>query len=196
MPLASSLIVFPGEDPIKGTGNRIANDVRRVWRCPDCGRDRKFPGTVVSARCACTSTKPWMKLIAEPQQRGFLVPRLIEPAVIPSPPDSETDPSETETIVEKTPETQPITPSTEQPVEIVSAPLPAESIAEASDLQSVDTVSPETPTTTSQPGSQPGEKESAPSDTGPGPSGTDSTGKKKRRKRNRGRRRKRPESDS
>jgi hypothetical protein len=55
---------------MKGPGNRVRHDVRRVWQCPACGRREKTGGQVVCLRCNCgtagTATDPpWMQLIED-----------------------------------------------------------------------------------------------------------------------------------
>jgi len=53
--------------PMKGPGMRLDLDVRRVWRCPECGVERRTSGdrTIVSCH-ACKQTR-WMTLV-EPQR--------------------------------------------------------------------------------------------------------------------------------
>ena len=53
---------------MKGPGSRIDLDVRRVWRCPVCGRRAKAEGGVTSKRCFCTPEGTWMKLVEERRQ--------------------------------------------------------------------------------------------------------------------------------
>lgn len=56
---------------IKGPGLRIDLDVRRVWECSRCGRQRKYSGDVVARLCHCSaedrSDGVWMHLI-EPRR--------------------------------------------------------------------------------------------------------------------------------
>ncbi|SFI04861.1 hypothetical protein [Planctomicrobium piriforme] len=48
---------------MRGPTVRIKYDVRRLWRCPACGKERKVPATETSVRCNCSSAPPLMKLI-------------------------------------------------------------------------------------------------------------------------------------
>jgi hypothetical protein len=55
---------------MKGPGNRIRHDVRRIWECPACGRREKTSGQVVCLRCNCVATgeppsPPWMRLVED-----------------------------------------------------------------------------------------------------------------------------------
>jgi hypothetical protein len=50
---------------MKGPGYRHDLDVRRVWRCPACQRERKVPGDVTQVRCGCQSAGQWMELVGE-----------------------------------------------------------------------------------------------------------------------------------
>ena len=52
---------------IKGPGLRLNLDVRRLWECPKCGRQRKLSGDVVSQFCRCGGESggdgAWMRLL-------------------------------------------------------------------------------------------------------------------------------------
>lgn len=48
---------------MKGPGQRLGLDVRRVWECPACRRRRKTGGETVALRCDCTDNGTWMKLV-------------------------------------------------------------------------------------------------------------------------------------
>lgn len=48
---------------MKGPGFRRDLDVRRVWRCPDCGRERRVTGQVTSLRCDCQPEGRWMIIV-------------------------------------------------------------------------------------------------------------------------------------
>lgn len=50
---------------MKGPGYRHDLDVRRVWRCPACQRERKLPGDVTVVRCGCQPAGVWMELVGE-----------------------------------------------------------------------------------------------------------------------------------
>ena len=53
---------------MRGPGLRLKIDVRRVWRCPQCGKQRRVAATEVVVRCTCNPSQPQMQLI-EPQRR-------------------------------------------------------------------------------------------------------------------------------
>jgi hypothetical protein len=69
---------------MKGPGLRIDLDVRRMWRCPRCGRTVRTAGKVVSQRCQCAESGVWMRLDQPPQRAPFVAPAR-EP--IPDDPD-------------------------------------------------------------------------------------------------------------
>lgn len=76
-----------GVASMKGPGNRIDLDVRRLWKCPRCGDERKASGDIAAKPCArpeCGGT--WMKLV-EPLRKPVLryTPPPHEP--IPDDPD-------------------------------------------------------------------------------------------------------------
>ena len=53
---------------MKGPGLRIELDVRRTWRCPRCGGERRAGAHVTSLTCSCAPDKPQMQLV-EGQRR-------------------------------------------------------------------------------------------------------------------------------
>ncbi len=55
-------------DNMRGPGYRNDLDVRRLWRCPSCGNERKLAGDVTTVACHCGSRPTLMELI-EPQRR-------------------------------------------------------------------------------------------------------------------------------
>lgn len=72
---------------MKGPGIRIDLDVRRLWRCPRCGDERKATGTLtarVCPRAECAGV--WMKLI-EPLRKPVL--RYVAPPHVPIPEEPE-----------------------------------------------------------------------------------------------------------
>jgi hypothetical protein len=72
---------------MKGPGNRIDLDVRRLWKCPRCGDERKATGTVSTKNCLrpeCAGAG--MKLV-EPLRKPVL--RYTPPAHVPIPDDPE-----------------------------------------------------------------------------------------------------------
>lgn len=40
---------------MRGPAYKITGDVRRTWRCPRCGRERKLSGDVTTVECECGS---------------------------------------------------------------------------------------------------------------------------------------------
>jgi hypothetical protein len=56
-------------DSMRGPGFRNDLDVRRLWRCPSCGTERKIAGDVTTVACHCGSRPTLMELI-EPQRRS------------------------------------------------------------------------------------------------------------------------------
>ncbi len=48
---------------MKGPGMRLDLDVRRLWRCPSCGAERRTSGDRTVLRCAACSDHPLMALI-------------------------------------------------------------------------------------------------------------------------------------
>ncbi len=49
---------------MRGPGVRLDLDVRRVWRCPQCQRERRLAGDITAVRCPC-GTGAWMQIVAE-----------------------------------------------------------------------------------------------------------------------------------
>lgn len=62
---------------MKGPGNRIDLDVRRIWKCSRCGRVAKYLGDVVALRCSCGAEPTWMQLSDAPRR-----PRAVQHAVV------------------------------------------------------------------------------------------------------------------
>lgn len=52
-------------DAMKGPGYRRDLDVRRVWRCPACGAERRLSGEYTSVRCGCRPEGVWMQIVSE-----------------------------------------------------------------------------------------------------------------------------------
>lgn len=48
---------------MRGPQIRQRYDIRRLWRCPECGYERRAPASVTSLRCHCRSEAPLMRLI-------------------------------------------------------------------------------------------------------------------------------------
>lgn len=56
---------------MRGAGQRLDNDVRRLWRCATCGVERKVGAQVTTVRCQCAG-RPAMKLVeAMRRERPF-----------------------------------------------------------------------------------------------------------------------------
>lgn len=53
---------------MRGPGYRNDLDVRRLWRCPSCGNERRLAGDVTTVACHCGSRPTLMELI-ESQRR-------------------------------------------------------------------------------------------------------------------------------
>lgn len=53
---------------MRGPGLRVKLEIRRLWRCPRCGYERRAPGWETTVRCHCTAAEPLMQLI-ESQRR-------------------------------------------------------------------------------------------------------------------------------
>lgn len=69
---------------MKGPRNRTVLDVRRVWKCAHCGKERRLPDDVTSMLCLCQSPPVWMTIVAE--RTGRLPPsRVTLPERIPFP---------------------------------------------------------------------------------------------------------------
>lgn len=58
---------------MKGPGLRANLDVRRVWRCPRCGRVARTPGAVTAVRCGCAD-ETWMQLQPPVKREPFRPP--------------------------------------------------------------------------------------------------------------------------
>ncbi|REJ70937.1 MAG: hypothetical protein DWQ34_23735 [Planctomycetota bacterium] len=107
---------------MRGPGMRLDYDMRRTWRCPACGSERKAGGRVTSLPCRCSGDEVWMKLIEVRRWRPP-DPKPIDPYV-----DFEF--SEEEAAPE--PKPAPIVTPPEEPQDNVVAPSPAsESPAES-----------------------------------------------------------------
>ena len=52
---------------MRGPGYRLDLDVRRVWRCPQCGKERRLGGEVTAVACACGKA---MQIAGEPRPHG------------------------------------------------------------------------------------------------------------------------------
>ena len=124
---------------MRGPGYKLSGDVRRTWRCPSCGCERKLSGEITTLICGCKEGA-WMQISAErtmvprPLQRPSDVERHpidfgIEPnAPAPARPEATIIKSaisqETELIVE-------ITEFESSPTPIESTPNPLNESAKA-----------------------------------------------------------------
>lgn len=50
---------------MRGPGFRRDLDVRRLWRCPGCGVERRLSGEHTSLRCHCRPEGVWMQIVGE-----------------------------------------------------------------------------------------------------------------------------------
>ena len=52
---------------MRGPSGRLKHRIRRLWRCPQCGREEWTDGRVVNRACRCTPADAahpvWMTLI-------------------------------------------------------------------------------------------------------------------------------------
>lgn len=58
---------------MRGPGYKLTGDVRRQWRCPLCGSERKLQGDITSLMCGCRDGA-WMQIVSE----QILVPRPLQ----------------------------------------------------------------------------------------------------------------------
>ena len=65
---------------MRGPGQRLRIDVRRLWKCPQCGYERHAPANETTVRCHCDKNEYWMKLV-EPQRIVRDPPVELEPYV-------------------------------------------------------------------------------------------------------------------
>ncbi len=56
---------------MKGPGLRNDLEIRRTFRCPQCGRTVLKLGDVVSMTCSCAEPPVWMLIQPDPQKRQF-----------------------------------------------------------------------------------------------------------------------------
>ncbi len=62
---------------MKGPGMRLDLDIRRVWRCPACGREMRSEGKEVGRMCGCTKEGVAMRLVELPRPKPVV--RIPEP---------------------------------------------------------------------------------------------------------------------
>ena len=68
---------------MKGPGLRVRFDVRRLWRCPQCGRTSLETGDVVSVPCLCADPQVWMQLVPQPKPERPQFARIVIPEDAP-----------------------------------------------------------------------------------------------------------------
>jgi hypothetical protein len=76
---------------MKGPGERLKYDFRRVWECPVCRHRERTGGDVTYRLCACQRKlepmqRAWMRLVHEGGRRGD-APKFEPPAAAESPAD-------------------------------------------------------------------------------------------------------------
>lgn len=94
---------------MRGPGYKLSLDVRRVWRCPACGYERKASGQLTSLRCRCPAA-PFMQLAGEPRFQR-LQNRPLNPYVSA---DEILGPAETTAVVEAATAPDPVATDTEE----------------------------------------------------------------------------------
>ena len=60
---------------MKGPGHKQKLDVRRTWKCPVCGRERKLQGDVTTLMCDCRDGGVFMAIVTE----KIVAPRPFQP---------------------------------------------------------------------------------------------------------------------
>ncbi len=70
---------------MKGPGQRIDLDVRRIWKCPQCGKTRKLGGEITSVRCNCRREDVWMQLV-EVEEDSATSPEPVDESPAPQTP--------------------------------------------------------------------------------------------------------------
>lgn len=108
---------------MRGPGIRLKLDVRRRWRCPQCGSERKLPASVTSVRCSCTPEAPFLSII-EGQRRSRPDPEPLDPYLEFELEEETPVPA---AVVAVEPQA-PVEPAPDEaPAESVAGPTPAES---------------------------------------------------------------------
>ncbi|QDU38150.1 hypothetical protein Mal4_24730 [Maioricimonas rarisocia] len=93
---------------MKGPGLRLDLEVRRLWRCPTCGVERRVPARQVTVTCGCTDSGTFMQLI-EPKRAVRAEPPPLDPFL-----DIELEPSERR---QRPPEVETVSETVEAPPE-------------------------------------------------------------------------------
>ena len=60
---------------MKGPGHKQKLDVRRTWKCPACGNERKLQGDVTTLMCDCREGGTFMAIVTE----KIVAPRPYQP---------------------------------------------------------------------------------------------------------------------
>ena len=60
---------------MKGPGHKQKLDVRRTWKCPACGKERKLPGNMTTLLCDCREGSTFMAIVTE----KIVAPRPYQP---------------------------------------------------------------------------------------------------------------------
>ena len=60
---------------MKGPGHKQKLDVRRTWKCPACGKERKLPGDMTTLLCECREGGTFMAIVME----KIVAPRPYQP---------------------------------------------------------------------------------------------------------------------
>lgn len=68
---AAELPLSMGRRAVKGPGLRNDLEIRRTFRCPQCGRTVLKLGDVVSQTCPCTEPPVWMQIQPEVKKAPF-----------------------------------------------------------------------------------------------------------------------------
>lgn len=175
---------------MKGPGLRLDLEVRRLWRCPKCGLERRVPDREVTVICDCTESGTFMQLIepkrtvrAEPPPLDPFLDIELEPSSrrppAPEPqPQGEPDAAPTEPVLET---------SAAQVPQTAEAPPPEAAPSEATSTETADAA-------TIKPKEKPQSEPRKPRGSGGGggaPKGSDpqKDGESSEKKRSRGRRR-------
>lgn len=88
---------------MRGPGLKLDLDVRRVWTCPACGKQRHLPGDVTSPLCPCRGDGVAMQLTADSRllrraERLTPLPYIKRPPAAPSEEPGSTEPPSTEPV--------------------------------------------------------------------------------------------------
>jgi len=59
---------------MRGAGLRLNVDVRRHWKCPVCGAERRQPATVTTVKCGCAARAQMQLIEGQRRDRGIVPP--------------------------------------------------------------------------------------------------------------------------